>query len=100
MRDGWIKMVGETRVLFLSFLLGHLTRRFAFFSLSLFFFLFLLFSSSSRYLDRGFDSKLLFYLLIWIKVTDTLISTLNSYVLSGNVESMDCFFAAQSGQME
>ena len=35
-------------------------------------------------------------LLIGVKVTDALTSTLNSYAPSGTVESMDCFFAAES----
>ena len=39
-------------------------------------------------------------LLIWVKVTNALTSTLNSYAPSGNVESMDCFVAAESGLME
>ena len=39
-------------------------------------------------------------LLIWVKVTIALTSTLDSYAPSGNVESMDCFVAAESGLME
>ena len=38
-------------------------------------------------------------LLTWVKVTNGLTSTLNSYAPSGNVESMDVFFAAESGLM-
>ena len=38
--------------------------------------------------------------MTWVKVTTALTSTLDSYAPSGTVESMDCFFAAESGLME